>query len=312
MGHLGLGFVGRHQPRPVKFIEDGLGRGALGRVARQQVRQGHAAAGVLRPLAQFGQFQEDAPGDGLLGRLEIGVGALGRPGDGPADAAGGVVTGVGQLPALAPPPRLQQGVGQQRQRARVLPGVGDDDLGQPRFQFVAGCQRRLLDGLAQFGRVHGADQLLMALQGIAQPGVVQKAMQKIGPQGDDYGGQPGLGHVQQRGDEGGAGGFVLAGGIEFFELIDQQQDARRALAFQVLTQVERGGGGIGLEIVADGPRLAGGGQVARQGDGQLLQRPVGRRHLQVGPARAAVGQVGPLRRRALAAQRGDQPGTHQR
>ncbi len=193
-------------------MEHRLGLAPRRAIARQQVIEAHAATGVLGPLAQFGQLQEDAPGYGLLRRVEVAVGSLGRAGDGPAHAAGVVVAGVGQPPPLAPPPRLQQGVGQQRQRARLVPGVADDLIGQPRLQIVAGARRGLRHGRAQFGLVHRADDQLPLLQGVAQAGVAQAVVVEVGPQRQHDRRRPALGRGQQPADEGDARGLVLAEG----------------------------------------------------------------------------------------------------
>ena len=58
------------------------------------------------------------------------VGALGQPGDGAVHSAGLVVGGEGEGVVVSLLPQLEQGGGQQRQRARLAVHVGDQGIGQ--------------------------------------------------------------------------------------------------------------------------------------------------------------------------------------
>ena len=76
---------------------------------------------------------------------------LGRLGDGAPDAAGGAVAVDGERPPLAALPGGAQGVGQQRQGARLALDLPHQQVDQPRFEQQPGLVRRPLDGRPQIG-----------------------------------------------------------------------------------------------------------------------------------------------------------------
>ncbi len=282
VGHLGPIQVGAHQAGGGQHLQHGLHIRLLLGVGGQLVQAG-AAAGVLHALAQLGQAQEDAPGDGLGGRRQPAVHVLGGAGDGLAHPTGGGVAAQGQGAPLAALPGLQQGVGEQRQRPLLLAHLVQDQVHQPGLELpgaaAAGAGRlgRRLDGLAQLVRRHGSDVGLVGLQRLAQPVVLGAAVVEIGPQGDQDAQRGGAllgGGRQQRVDEGAPLGRVFAQGEALLELVDHQQQVRVGTAQQpagiqvqaarVFGQVvDQGGGG--------GDRF----RLARQAGGQAVQRVSG-------------------------------------
>ena len=93
----------------------------------------HAPAALRHRPVLTGQPQQDAPRDGLLGRVEARVRRLGEPRDGAAHAAGALVGGEREEAAVAPLPQLEQGSREQRQRARLELDVGQQPVDELRL-----------------------------------------------------------------------------------------------------------------------------------------------------------------------------------
>ena len=100
-----------------------------------QVELGEWSAAAHRhlALALADQAQHDRAHERLALVGDAGVGALGQPRDGAVNAAGLAVGGEGERVVLPLLPELEQGGGQQRQRARLALDVVDQRVGQLRL-----------------------------------------------------------------------------------------------------------------------------------------------------------------------------------
>ena len=158
---------------------------------------------------------------------DAGVGALGQPRDGAVNAAGLAVGSQCERVVLPLLPELEQGGGQQRQRARLALHVVDQRVGQLRLHpqpHPAGGQ---LDGAPQLRGLHRPDQHLVSAQQLGEPRVGGEAPVEVGAQRDHddratvrIGGRAG-----KRVGEGGALGVGAAGGEQLLELVDGEEEA---------------------------------------------------------------------------------------
>jgi hypothetical protein len=111
-----------------------------------------------------GEAYQRAPGHGPLRRVQLPVRLLGEPRDGAADAAGALVRGMAQAPAVPAPPELQQRGGQQRQRAGLALDVRHQGVGECRLDPQPDTERRPLDGVAQLVAPHRRDEHVVGRQ----------------------------------------------------------------------------------------------------------------------------------------------------
>ena len=126
------------------------------------------------------------------------------------------------LPLL---PELEQGGGQQRQRARLALNVVDERVGELRLHpqpHPAGGQ---LDGTPQLRGLHGPDQHLVSAQQLGEPRVGGEAPVEVGAQRDhdDCATVRISGGAGKRVGEGGALGVGAAGGEQLLELVDGEK-----------------------------------------------------------------------------------------
>ena len=158
---------------------------------------------------------------------DAGVGALSQPRDGAVNAAGLAVGSQGERVVLPLLPELEQGGGQQRQRARLALHVVDQRVGQLRLHpqpHPAGGQ---LDDTPQLRGLHGPDQHLVRTQQLGESRVGGEPPVEVGAQRDHHdcstvriSGRAGKG-VGERG----ALGFGAAGGEQLLELVDGEEEA---------------------------------------------------------------------------------------
>ena len=147
-------------------------RGIL--VGGDQLGQRRAAAGVLGILLQLGQAQKDAAGDGLLlGGELLAIDRLGGLGDGPAHPARLGIALQGHHPPAAALPGLQQRVGEQRQRPRLIAHVAQDELHQAPLEAPSAPPGGFLDGPAQLVGAHRPDVRLVPFERLAQGNVLR-------------------------------------------------------------------------------------------------------------------------------------------
>ena len=132
---------------------------------RRQLGDADAAARVLRALAELGQAQEDVAGERLLlGRERVVVDRLRRLRDRPAHAARLQVAEQRQHAVAATPPRLEQAVREQRQRARLTDDVVEIAFDQAGFEHEAGVLGGPLDRPPQLLLAHRPDERLAILE----------------------------------------------------------------------------------------------------------------------------------------------------
>ena len=158
---------------------------------------------------------------------DAGVGALGQPRDGAVNAAGLAVGSQRERVVLPLLPELEQGGGQQRQRARLALHVVDQRVGQLRLHAQPHPARGQLDGAPQLRGLHRPDQHLVSAQQLGEPRVGGEAPVEVGAQRDHddcatvrIGGRAG-----KRVGEGGALGVGAAGGEQLLELVDGEEEA---------------------------------------------------------------------------------------
>ena len=155
------------------------------------------------------------------------VGALGQPRDGAVNAAGLAVGGQGERVVLPLLPELEQGGGQQRQRARLALHVVDQRVGQLRLHpqpHPAGGQ---LDDTPQLRGLHRADQHVVRAQQLGKSRVGGEAPVEVGAQ-RDHDDRSTLwisGRASKGVGEGGALGVGAAGGEQLLELVDGEEQA---------------------------------------------------------------------------------------
>ena len=186
--HLRRVRAGRDEPGVDQPAEDRRHRLAAGALDGHELAQRDSPARVLVALTELRQAQEDRPRDLLLGIVELGViDAVGCPRDGATDATGFGVGLEGHDVAPPPPPGLEQRVRQERQRARLLADVVEDEVDQAGRELPAAGLGGRLDGSPQlFGR-HRSDVRLVLRDGAAQPIVGSQTVVEIGPQREQHG-----------------------------------------------------------------------------------------------------------------------------
>ena len=194
-----------------------------------QVELGEWSAAAHRrvALALADQAQHDGAHELLALVGDASVRALGQPRNGAVHAAGLAVGSQCERVVLPLLPELEQGGGQQRQRARLALDVVDERVGQLRLHpqpHPAGGQ---LDGAPQLRGLHGPDQHLVSAQQLREPRVGGEAPVEVGAQRDHddcatvrIGGRAG-----ERVGEGRALGVGAAGGEQLLELVDGEEKA---------------------------------------------------------------------------------------
>ena len=156
-----------------------------------------------------------------------GVGALGQPRDGAVHAAGLAVGSQGEHVVLPLLPELEQGGGQQRQRARLALHVVDQRVGQLRLHPQPHPAGRQLDDTPQLRSLHRSDQHVVCAQQLGEPRVGGEAPVEVGAQRDhDDGSTVRIsGRADQDVGERGALGVGAAGGEQLLELVDGEEQA---------------------------------------------------------------------------------------
>ena len=165
---------------------------------------------------------------GLCSSGIAGVGALGEPRDGAVDAARLAVGGEGERVVLPLLPELEQGGGQQRQRAGLALDVVDERVGELRLDPQPDPAGGQLDGAPQLRRLHRPDQDVVRAEQLGEPRVRGEAPVEVGAQRDDDDGAPvRIGRrAGQRVGEGGPLVVRAAGGEQLLELVDGEEEAR--------------------------------------------------------------------------------------
>ena len=241
------------------------------RVALQvELGEWSAAAHRRVALALADQAQHDGAHDRLALIGDAGVGALGQPRDGAVNAAGLAVGGQGERVVLPLLPELEQGGGQQRQRARLALHVVDQRVGQLRLHpqpHPAGGQ---LDDTPQLRGLHRPDQHVVRTQQLGKSRVGGEAPVEVGAQRDhdDRSTLRISGCAGKRVGERGALGVGAAGGEQLLELVDGEEEA-----FVGGQRVE----GLGERILRSRHEHA----------AKLVQRPLAGTQQQTPPALAA-------------------------
>ena len=116
--------------------------------------------------------------------VELVVHRLGGPGQRALDAAGRPVAGERQRPGLAKDPGLMEGVGQQRERARVPARFLHQHLDEPRLDATALPPGGFLDRVPQPVLGHGPEHIGRALEGTGQVGQQRQRTHVIGSEDD--------------------------------------------------------------------------------------------------------------------------------
>ena len=155
----------------------------------------------------------------LFGRKAL-IDILGRLRHRPADAAGVPVTGDGECPAIALLPRLAQGVGEQGKGPGFSRDLADQQLDEARLQQQPGLVSRPLDGGAQVGLVHRAEQVQAALDESGERRVGRKVGETVGAHRHHQ--RASLDVIGQRREESGLLVAVLAQRQRLFALVDDQ------------------------------------------------------------------------------------------
>ncbi len=275
MGDLDAFLVDRHQPRRGQHVEHTVdGR----RIARpRQFVALDDAPGILRPFAQFGQGEEDGLHNGLFALfVEAAQRVFGRLGDGPFNAAGGAIALQRHHVAGTPRPRLQQGVGQQRQPPRLPAHVAQELFDQAVDERPAADARRLGDDPHHVLGLHWPQEGEVLLHRGPQLLDLGQPAHEVGAQSDEDGYLAlASGRGQQVVDEPLPADVVVALGEQLLELVDDQQEPLGPGAGHQLVglaaQRLRVGGQPGAQRIGGGQV----GVVAAEGGGQLAQR-VGR------------------------------------
>ena len=75
---------------------------------------------------------------------------------------------------------------QERQRARFAGDLGDEHVDESRLDLQPGLVGRLGDGAPELGRRHGAEQHLVAGDGVGEPGMLGAGAVEVGAQPDGH------------------------------------------------------------------------------------------------------------------------------
>jgi hypothetical protein len=154
--HLDAGLAQRDQARLGQLVQHGAQHGLI-RGIGDQLGGLRPTSGVLGALAQLGQAHEHPTSDDLLrGRESLAEDALSRLGDcAPHPTAFGIAA-QRQPPPGSAAPGFEQGVRQQRQRARLLAHVAQEHVDQSRLEQPALALGRALDGPPKLIGAHRA------------------------------------------------------------------------------------------------------------------------------------------------------------
>ena len=114
---------------------------------------------------------------------------------------------------------------EQRERARLLEYVGNDQVREIRFHPQAGDASRSLDRSPQFVGLHLGEDRRAGLEQTREVGKGAAASEEVGPQRqhDRHGGLAVRRGIDDGRDETSSLGGVAADGEDFLELIDDQQ-----------------------------------------------------------------------------------------
>jgi hypothetical protein len=193
---------------------------------RVEFLEGDAAAHRDAALVVVGQAEEEAPGGPLLRRREGRVRRLGEPGDGAAHAAGALVGGERQSPAVALAPQLEQRGREQRQRSRLALEVAQQRLDQRGLGVEAGARGGRLDRPLEGVAARRADEQLVGGDELREPGMRRTAVVEVGPDGQNrhYAAAAVAAESDERVEEALALALVRAGRERLLELVDDQHD----------------------------------------------------------------------------------------
>jgi hypothetical protein len=189
-------------------------------------------------LAVADQAQHDRPDQRSVRLGYPVVGALGQPGDGTVHAAGLVVGGEGEAVVLAPLPQLEQGGGQQRQRAGLALDVGDQRVGQRRLDAQPDAAGGQLDGAPQLGGLHRTDKDVVGGEPLGECRVGGEATIEVGAGRGHHDGSA-VWIVRRAGEQVREAVSLLvrfAGGEQLLQLVDDQEQSLVGAQ-----RVERGG-----------------------------------------------------------------------
>ena len=171
---LHLVLADRDQALARQHVQDGSG------VAELPDRHPRADAAVAR------EPQHDPPCLLALAGVEPLIRGFGEPRDRAADAAAPLVGGQVQALAVALLPELEQGRGQQRQRAGLPLDVGDQRVGQLRLDHEPGVTSRQLDRPAQLVPAHRPDQHVVGAEHPRQLRIRRAVPVEVRPDRDDH------------------------------------------------------------------------------------------------------------------------------
>ena len=173
---------GRDQPLVRQRLQQRL-HGFEAAAGRRQVVQRHPAPRVGRAFARLHQPQQHiAHRRALLRRVAALPDGIGFGGQRALNTAEAIERrpGAGAV-RIALFPQLREGVLQQRQRAIAIGGLPDQLVDQSWLEPAAGQRRWLFDHRAQLIRLHGADRHQVPLDLRGQCGILQQAMEEVGP-----------------------------------------------------------------------------------------------------------------------------------
>ena len=297
------------QQRLVGDLDRALADGDETAVGQRREHVGHPAVALEVELGERGAaahrrvalaLADQAQHEGADERLALVrdpvVRAFGEPRNGAVDTAGLAVGSQRERVVLPLLPELEQGGGQERQRARLALDVVDERVGQLRLDPQAHPGGGQLDGAAQLRGLHRPDQHVVRAQELGERRVRGEAAVEVRAQRDhDDGSAVGIGgRAGEDGCEGGALGLGSAGGEELLELVDGEEEPPVR----------------GQRVESLGERIL---RPRHEHAAQLIQRPLAGAQQQTPPARAtrqdASGerrkQAGAKHRRLAAARRAD-------
>ena len=182
MRHLDRVGLRAHEPRSGQHREHLLPRGI-----RSEGLGRHPAADGAAVGPEGHQSQEEPAARHALVGVHRLVEAVGRLGDRARDAAGGLVARDRERRALPAEPRLDERVRQVGECARLARGIPEDDLHQPGLESQAGAPGRLLDGFAQRGGRHRADEMHTLGDEGREVGVTGAVVEEVGAHDEDDG-----------------------------------------------------------------------------------------------------------------------------
>ena len=246
---------------------------------RGQLRERHAALGVLRAFAGVDEAEEEMFAELLLVGSEVVEDFVGVFFEGTRKPAHRPVGVVGKLPTVeAFPPERRKGMLEQRESTGLPADIRDEFVHEAGVEVRPRPVRGDFDGLPEFRLAHGADEELVLIHHAGQflkPGDLRVEVRAHGEDEDDRSAAFAGGIEERREERGAQPGFV-AFREDFLELVHEQEHApgRGGIGDKLPGGAMEGGrvGGQFLQMGGNGSEVRAAGGCIEESDFQAFER----------------------------------------